>query len=537
VAAKVLILRFRDLVNPSPGYTIGQHREVITKNGYTWWGWWKKQAEKVPEQLLTAIKADAAKKPAKILLLDSGQRKLYRAELLDVLFVPGSDEVPAPEDGVKTPSYYSTVRFAAWFKIQNIQEAPETDLTHLVYADVPHDEFVQVAPDQILGRRIDRISDLLLFGNITYWVAVDATDGAKAVGPIHVRSPSAISPDSVITASRHLILHITDLHYGDHHAFPVAGAEHDHTLAHAVFQALNRKPELLPGIVIVTGDLTWTGSDDEFEEALEGLDSLRSQLGLTRQHFVIIPGNHDLGWKREQKEGKWTGRYVLATGDSKAPYQRFFKKWYQSDPDEHLRIARRFFVHGGPPLDVVGFNSSSLQQVKGKFQGMGRIPEAHYEEVAQLMRWSPNAGERRPAVRRLVLTHHHLLPVVSLENPTNSERGFGIALDAGHQLRLAAKYGVDLVLHGHQHEPFAGYFRAAQLMGPDGDHKRGALVLGGGSAGVRDEDLGPIKYRCFGLLDVDYDVIRYRLFTTHLDGHSFHEQTSIVSDGSGWSRT
>ena len=81
----IVILRFRDLVVPTPGHTISEHTGLIKQFGYTWWGWWKKQAEKVPEATWSnLIREVEANRIGDLYLLDSGQRKLYKAELLDV---------------------------------------------------------------------------------------------------------------------------------------------------------------------------------------------------------------------------------------------------------------------------------------------------------------------------------------------------------------------------------------------------------------------------------------------------------------------
>jgi len=178
----IVILRFRDLVVPTPGHTIREHTELINQFGYTWWGWWKKQAEKVPEATWSILIREVnASRVGDLYLLDSGQRKLYKAELLDVSYAPGKDEAPVPENGEKTPKYYgeskdgSQIRFASWFKIRNITEVAEAALHELAFAVLPHDDFAQVAPKEIVDRRIDKVANLLRFGNVTYWVGKLAT--------------------------------------------------------------------------------------------------------------------------------------------------------------------------------------------------------------------------------------------------------------------------------------------------------------------------------------------------------------------------
>src|SRR5262249_17967356 len=98
-----LVLRFRDLVRPTPGYTIEEHNKISAVHGYTWWGWWKKQSEDVPLELWGKLQRRTQQEPVHVFLLDSGQKKLYQANLLGLHFVPGSELCEAPEQGAKTP--------------------------------------------------------------------------------------------------------------------------------------------------------------------------------------------------------------------------------------------------------------------------------------------------------------------------------------------------------------------------------------------------------------------------------------------------
>lgn len=50
-----IILRFRDLSTPAGTTTIAEHRDIIAKKGYVWWGWWNKQGEIVPESAFREI--------------------------------------------------------------------------------------------------------------------------------------------------------------------------------------------------------------------------------------------------------------------------------------------------------------------------------------------------------------------------------------------------------------------------------------------------------------------------------------------------
>ena len=543
----VLVLRFRDLAPPIPGHTISEHEKIITAHGYTWWGWWKKQNETIPVSLWSEVLKQARRPEGTVaFLLDSGQRRLYQTTIHGIFFDPGEDFVHAPEDGQFTPAYYydreAPEKFASWFKLGPIERVDDNALSKYVYERKPHDDLVAVDKADLLGRRVSGPSELLFFGNITYWVLKAAGAGAKPSrqGPLTVKLVEPVAPKEIIAAESNTILHITDIHAAKgKHAFPLYDQAHDansRTLAEAIYESMLRR-KILPGVVIVTGDLTWTGSEAEFENAFQILDALRSTTGLTRQHFVIVPGNHDIQWTPEQKDGieyKWDAAVTIATEDARRNYEQFFLKWYDTSPNEFLSVGRRYFLAGGPAVDVIGLNSMALQQVENHFAGLGRVTEVAFDRTVAHMGWS---SDRRDTKVRILAMHHHLMPVVMRESPHDAKRGFGIALDAGSQIMRALEQKVDLLLHGHQHHPFAGFVNRPDLLSAETSASNGLLVLGGGSCGVADEYLGPIKQRCFNLITLGHDAISNCLFTSPEATDEFRPASQIEAPyGGSWRR-
>lgn len=75
---KTLILRFRDL-DIAENETIKRHQSIIDEKDYVWWAWWKKGNEKTPQDEFGALNTQADNFPIEVFLVDSGQRKLYKA--------------------------------------------------------------------------------------------------------------------------------------------------------------------------------------------------------------------------------------------------------------------------------------------------------------------------------------------------------------------------------------------------------------------------------------------------------------------------
>ena len=138
---------------------------------------------------------------------------------------------------------------------------------------------------------------------------------------------------------------------------------------------------------------------------------------------------------------------------------------------------------------------------------MGRVQEAAFTEVANELGWQDNSTM---ALRVLAL-HHHLTLTENLEPYGEFYRGFGIAVDAARILRMAAKNGVQLALHGHKHRAFIWRSQVYELpehtqMG----HRLGNMsIVGGGSAGSKDTE-GFRNY--FNTMNVDASGIHLTIY-------------------------
>ena len=155
--------------------------------------------------------------------------------------------------------------------------------------------------------------------------------------------------------------------------------------------------ELCPDIVVCSGDLTTFGFKEEYAQAKRYLDRL------TCESFVVIPGNHD---------------------SRNVGYVHF----------EQLYGSRNSVLHKNG-VSVVAVDSTEPDLDHGQI-GRGRYPWIEEQFAA-------------PADMRIFVLHHHLLPVPG----TGRERN--IVYDAGDVLECLQRSGVNLVLSGHKHVPYA----------------------------------------------------------------------------------
>jgi len=163
-------------------------------------------------------------------------------------------------------------------------------------------------------------------------------------------------------------------------------------------RAVNEINEFEPDVVVCSGDLTAMGFKHEYALAKEYVDKIECD------SVVIIPGNHD-------------ARNV--------GYVHF---------DELFGDRNHVLRREGVTIVAVDSTEPDLDH--------GQIGRGRYRWIEE------EFAEGDPELRIFVL-HHHLLPVPG----TGRERN--IVYDAGDAIECLQRAGVDIVLSGHKHVPYA----------------------------------------------------------------------------------
>jgi 3',5'-cyclic-AMP phosphodiesterase len=162
-------------------------------------------------------------------------------------------------------------------------------------------------------------------------------------------------------------------------------------------RALAEINELEPDIVVCSGDLTTFGFKQEYAQAKSYLDRIECD------SLVVVPGNHD---------------------SRNVGYIHF-----------DSLFGDRYSVLRQNGVTVVAVDSTEPDLDHGQI-GRGRY------------RWIEEQFET-PADLRIFVLHHHLLPVPG----TGRERN--VVYDAGDVIECLQRAGVNLVLSGHKHVPYA----------------------------------------------------------------------------------
>ena len=209
-----------------------------------------------------------------------------------------------------------------------------------------------------------------------------------------------------------VLAHLSDIHFGGENTAAVAGAR-------------EWIADCRPDLVVITGDITQQGDEAEFAAARAWVDSLHRPV-------LVMPGNHDTPYFD--------------------PVKRFFAPWAR---------YRRHFGRGSPGGLLVqpGLAVRTLNSARG-FQP--RLNWSKGQVSREQTRSSLAALARAPAGAARILACHH--PLIEMLGGPMTGRVWGGARTA----RALSEAGVDLVLTGHIHAPFA-------LAYPYGDGKTYAV--------------------------------------------------------------
>jgi 3',5'-cyclic AMP phosphodiesterase CpdA len=170
-----------------------------------------------------------------------------------------------------------------------------------------------------------------------------------------------------------------------------------HFQADMLERAIDEINELRPEVAVISGDLTADGYEREYRSAREFVDRIECQ------DLIVVPGNHD---------------------SRNVGYIHF----------EEL-FGPRASTYSKRGVSIVAEDSSEPDL------DHGQIGRNRYEIIEREF--------ARPADFRVFVLHHHLLPIPG----TGRERN--IVYDAGDLLEVLLGAGVNLVLAGHKHVPYA----------------------------------------------------------------------------------
>ena len=512
---ETIALRFRDLSGP----TIAGHREMISQHGSVWWGWWSKPAEKIPRDLFAEFLGRIeAHEEVTWFLADSGERKLYRATVTDIRPSGSTQRISSPEPE-RTPPYYAEHEYLAWFQFSEIEEVEESDLTAKSYAEPAVDSFDEDPHrDAFDGKRVFSLDEMLSRHRTIYFLR-DSQDG----DPAHLASlvPSLrIAPfmSEAREVPSNYVVQLSDLHFGPKHAFPDISDEVHRNLALRVSDDLNQEyGGVPPAAMILSGDFTWQGTPEEFEKARKFVDHLQSVFEIHSSRFLFCPGNHDIQWSPPGADYEPAAPVVAAGAEAQANYRTFVSDAIQlSLPADSMAIGRRYLLSNLVPVEIIALDSSRLEQAN--FAGYGFVSRQQIDEAAKAMGWSDS---KKGGQYRMLVLHHHVVPVLPVEAIGQTDARYSLTLDAGELLYRALELEVDLIAHGHMHQPFTAlHGRIGSSTFPA---SRRLVIQAAGSAGVKPQYLPAGAVNSYLIYEITPEGINVRRRESSTDTDGFDD--------------
>ena len=313
--------------------------------------------------------------------------------------------------------------------------------------------------------------------------------------------------------AQELIVHLSDPHFGSikrggksvfMHRF--GDSENSNVLSaeleRELIRAMRDRYHIEDVVLVISGDLTYTGKHEEFIQVENFLVALCGSLGLRRDQVVLVPGNHDVDWR-------------LAEADSTLrfdPYLRFVRRFYGTDafktlyPLVHVDFESRpkaneivYYKQHGQVL-VVGLNSCIFETHLNHYGFIGLKQLNHVDRLLEQV--------TEPAVKVAVM-HHHLHPfpeVLEMQEDKEVWMDTSTIRDAGLVEQRLEQMGFDLVLHGHKHKPQLRETlvtdRLAERNTDTRSLTRSLIVSGAGSVGVNAKELEQNEANQFALIEV-----------------------------------
>ncbi len=325
-----------------------------------------------------------------------------------------------------------------------------------------------------------------------------------------------------------VLLHLSDIHVGKEHGYRLSfeGRTHQEgkeALVDLIERDLKRMKvaERIDGVVI-SGDLVCTGESGEFSRAKTIIERIMQVVGLKKEAVLIIPGNHDLKWN----PGEFTSPISPDRQVSMEDFQTLLERlgMMKFSMSNMLPLVSR---SGRNKLRLVGIDSNDVEGPEAG--GIGYVSNEALAEAEQLLDTDP-VGEFANVDTWLVV-HHHVLPVTAATRSDAKRKKISVMSNAQELLAAAARWGVEAILHGHEHQPSITWAQRWAGQKFDGTRK-GICVIGAGSCGAAREYLGPVSRNQYYLLVKRQDNILIRSRVIGEEGIDFmpHNDIAISSN-------
>jgi hypothetical protein len=310
-------------------------------------------------------------------------------------------------------------------------------------------------------------------------------------GPrIFEEGPVALTDDDLV------ILHISDLHVGDHYKHRVTWrggqVNPNEQSAEELLRDDLQSLQLLGRVdgMVLSGDFVWSGTAAEFRRAQNVVEALISDIGIDVKNVILVPGNHDIEWNPSPLSSKMYGSTV-----SRESYDDFLKLLGKTGFDETdlLEIESR---SKRTLLRIVGLDSNKVEGPQAA--GIGFVSREALAQGTKLLSDSTGRLSKDQRALTWLTVHHHVFPATSAGLADAQAHVVSTMANSAAVLEFANQWRVEAILHGHEHQPSLTVARRWPL--DVGDVFSPIATIGAGSFGVKREYLGPFSRNHYYIL-------------------------------------
>jgi 3',5'-cyclic AMP phosphodiesterase CpdA len=240
-------------------------------------------------------------------------------------------------------------------------------------------------------------------------------------------------------------VHISDLHFG---------RVHSEKLEHLK----KRLESIKPHLILITGDTVDSPSKQNFGLAKDFLAYLSTQ----GWNYFLVPGNHDRHGEIDLE--KWCAAFGMVRGTYDCKLVKLGQGAYVT-----IFLLDSTIAH---------YESSFETTISNALQVKGRIDDPQLHWIRSTHKWL--LDNRRTEFLnsfKIAALHHHPVPTTT---KAETKDLFLCLENAGEVLDCFSKLQIDVVLHGHQHDP------TIQMLSRHDPYKE-MTILGAGTA-LRESD-------------------------------------------------
>lgn len=306
-----------------------------------------------------------------------------------------------------------------------------------------------------------------------------------------------------ISSRQLIIIHVSDLHFGEDHKFmpdPIASGatpkESVPSLVDSLLKDLGTYDNFPSVIIAATGDFTCKSKADEFKTARQFLEGFVGKTicgtTITKANIFIVPGNHDKDYTVDSQDLAWQNYYSF--------YQSFYgsssteRRLQSNDQEDFFRVHNRW-----NDLDAVIVELNSCMYIKKdtELQNRGFIDERSIDELEKQLKALPSEVKKKAI--KIAMLHHHPVLIPGL---VEAGREYDAVHHAGLLLRTLNDHRFHLILHGHKHQPYVFSYDA--LCGWNKGETHPLLVVAGGSASSKELATVPIACNTYNFINMRY---------------------------------